>query len=365
MTTTYDRPAVSVNDQGIIQIRASQADDCGRELWYSGMQYPKSDDVTPEAQARMDMGNALEPVVVELMKNHYEWNLISWGAMHKWGVGLDGVRMNVPPYLTVTINEDLQLTATPDALGKHFLCDNKATAVEIKTRNTEQYRRAVNQGNIIAHYAAVAQLSIYRAGMIEVGLIDGDTDCALATMNKDTGEIYTEWFQPDMLDKVFLDAADQLLQWVSTVMTSEDPPERDFEPQDWQCKGCEWRTICWDGVEFKPKELDLSVEITQEELADAFAQWEEFKSAEVKMDDKVDKAVKAMFQRYMEGQNVEKMPMTGETGKYNVSIRVRDNTKLNADKVRYYLTKDQLEDCLEPSETRYVEIRKASRRSSD
>ena len=71
---TYDRPSVSVNDDGVILIRASQVDSCSRQLWYSGMAYPKSDKVSPEAKARMAMGNILEPLVVDMLNQIRSWS---------------------------------------------------------------------------------------------------------------------------------------------------------------------------------------------------------------------------------------------------------------------------------------------------
>ena len=361
--TSYDRPAVSTYEDKIA-IRGSQATSCGRQLWYSGMEIPQTDEMTPETSMRLKMGNILEPVIIEALKTDRGWLVTSWQELLQGNLNVKLMEIFVPQIVTVPVNDEIVMTGTPDAIGMIDESTNMPFAIEIKTRNAEQFRRAVSQGAMISHYAAVVQLAIYRAGLTDLDLVYPDSDSALVTLNKDNGEIHVEWFRPQVLEEVLVGIGDRLSTWTQVVLTSDTPPAKDYEPRDWQCKSCPWRTECGNIETMEDTEIHLGKEIvTEDEVMDAFDIWEINKMTEdnAKKDSEQDKYTRALLTRYLLGLGVDKVRLAGKTFNWNVSYIDRPKQKVNVEKVRYYLSKEQVEDCITYEGEPYIEIRKGKK----
>ena len=361
--TSYDRPAVSTYHDKIA-IRGSQATSCGRQLWYSGMEIPQTDEMTPETAMRLKMGNILEPVIIEALKMDRGWIVTSWQELLEGNLNLKFMEIFVPKIVTVPVNDEIVMTGTPDAIGTIDDDERLPFAIEIKTRNAEQYRRTVSQGAMVSHYSAVVQLAIYRAGLTDLDLVHPDSDSALVTLNKDNGEIYVEWFRPEVLEDVLVDIGDRLSTWTQVVLTSDTPPAKDYEPRDWQCKSCPWRTECGNIETMEDTEIHLGKEIvTEDEVMDAFDIWEINKMTEdnAKKDSEQDKYTRALLTRYLLGLGVDKVRLAGKTFAWNVSYIDRPKQKVNVEKVRYYLSKEQIEDCITYEGEPYIEIRRGKK----
>ena len=160
-------------------------------------------------------------------------------------------------------------------------------------------------------------------------------------------------------------SANKLIGWSETAFSYDEPPNRDFDARDWQCRSCEWRTTCGNVVVEEPAITFGKEKISEEEIADAFRLWEENKleSDSHKQDEDQDKYMRAILMRYLTGLGAEKMVLKGQAGDWNVTVRDRPMQKVNVELVRYYLTKSQQEEVISYSSNPFIEIRKARRKA--
>ena len=133
----YERPAAEIlfdeNDKGAVIIRASQATSCQRQLYYAVTDEERTNDVPPEAKARMEMGKALEPVVMDLLRDK------GW---HVKGSEIDEENPEKSIYHVYLPNDtpdqspDIYMSGIPDAIGMDDGVCADHFAIEIKTRGT-------------------------------------------------------------------------------------------------------------------------------------------------------------------------------------------------------------------------------------
>lgn len=346
----YERPAVEIDEDLIVTVRASQATACRRQLYYAGTETPQSDEVPPDALVRMAMGNYLEPLILDMLEKSHGWRMhedpLAWKFVHE-----------------VALADDLVMSGIPDGVGFHDHNGGKPCAIEIKTRNAQQFRNTVMQGAYRSHFGAVVQLAMYREALIEAEEIDRQVDNVLVSMNKDTGDLHFEWFPYTVLEQAF----DEITMRMNSVIETwgAEPPDKEFEASSWQCKSCQWRTVCGNVEQPFSAEIDIEFgegKITAEEARDALVQWEEQKlvADEHKMNDKLDKWARGVLLRYAQGLGAERVRLGGEAGDYNISVQQNESIKLNEQLVRYYLTPKQWDEVLDiKSGDPYVVIRKA------
>ena len=349
-SSIYERPAAEIlideDHNPSVVIRASQATACQRQLYYSVVGEEQTNEVPPEARARMEMGKALEPVVMDLLRDR------------GWTVEAPTIDEDHPEdsihFVYLAGDPEVYLSGIPDCIARMY---GKAPfAVEIKTRGTGPFRFVKMQGNWKTQFGAVVQLAMYRQGLVETEELSDDADCCIVTMNKDDGELDIEWFQPSVMDSAMKQIADMLHAKVESWL-GEEIPDPGHEPGSWQCNSCQWLDVCGNNEEMK---VDLSGEkISEEEVLTALRDWEEVKLAEVPLDKDAVVYPRAVMLRYMQGLGVDKVTLQGRTRNWNVSMRQKDTIALNDHLVRYYLTPEQYDECLEVSSgDPYTEIRK-------
>ena len=212
------------------------------------------------------------------------------------------------------------------------------------------------QGNWRAQFGAVVQLAMYRKALIEADELVEDVACCIVTMNKDDGELDIEWFRAEVLDEAMGQVSTMLQRKVASWL-GDGVPEPEHEPGSWQCNSCQWLDTCGNNVELK---IDLSGEkITDEEAITALLDWEEVKLAEVPIDKDAVVYPRAVLLRYMQGMGVDKVTLQGRTRNWNVAVRQKESVALNDQLVRYYLSPQQYDECLEiNSGEPYTEIRR-------
>ena len=346
----YERAAVEVIDQedgsiGVV-FRASQVLSCRRQLYYAGTGVPVSNEIPPDAIRRMEMGKALEPVILKSLEDDYDWKILDKGKDKKIQYVHVG-RLGESLFIYVS--------GIPDAIGMEP--GTVAFPIEIKTRNSHQWRRTRMEGAGIAHPGAVAQLAMYRKAYLEKRLIEPDVDCVLVSMNKDTSELHMEWFPPATLDAW----TKSLGEYLEGVVESweEGAPEPELSPDSWQCKSCEWKDYCGN-VASEKDIIDISGDkISEEEALQALLDWENEKDKEVSVDKNIDKFSRSILTNFMLGQGIEKKSFTGDKGTWNVSLQQNDKVEVNEEMVRYYLTPEQWREVLTAKPgTPHVVIRK-------
>ena len=354
-SSIYERPAAEIlfddENNASVVIRASQATACQRQLYYAVTGEEQTNEVPPEAKARMEMGKALEPVVMDLLRDK------------GWDVQAPIIDEDNPEdsihFVYLAGDPEVYLSGIPDCIAttqEDEVHGEGAFAVEIKTRGTGPFRFVKMQGNWKTQFGAVVQLAMYRQALIEEDELSADVDCCIVTMNKDDGELDIEWFRPSVMDEAMVVIGNMLHGKVESWL-GEEIPEPEHEPGSWQCNSCQWLDVCGNNAELK---IDLSGEkISEEEAITALRDWEEVKLAEVPLDKDAVVYPRAVMLRYMQGLGVDKVTLQGRTRNWNISARQKDSISLNDHLVRYYLTPEQYDECLEINAGEpYTEIRK-------
>ena len=368
----YNRPPAQIvedaNGEPTVHLRASAVNSCVRQLYYAASEFGKSDEVPEDQLLVMEMGKVLEPFVLETMTNR------GWTIMDLRELGV--CEVEIP-----TIDEDgsptvpLFITGIPDAVGEvpgygkaeRFL-------IEVKTRSANAFRNIVNNGNYMSQHGSVLQAASYYQMLRLKGILGQGSEAVILTLNKETGKINQEWFREDVLHNLFIQEVIPRVQriltlWDEAVEQSNDDekpaePIRELDRNHFICKSCEWRTSCGNVGDDEPIFVPQGQYVNDQELADAVRMWEEEK---IKQDSvQVDKAkndfARQVILQYMQGHGLSKMNVTGATGMFAVTIQESTKIGLNEEKVRYYLTPQQMMDVREVKHGKdYITIRSSRR----
>ena len=348
--SSYGRPDIEERDDGIIHVRASAVGGCYRRLWYVYWGYSPSDERPRATRNRLAAGTLLEEIITEDLEESGAWEIQPWQHVPK--------TQNVLEY---PILDKLVATGTPDALG--YYKPNSSLGewlpLEFKTRAPVVFNETRHQGNVKRNPDAVAQLAIYRHALVDNGFISQFADSAISSMNIVNGEVYTEFFRPGLLDQVMDQIYQTMELFYSYTLPNEDPPERPYKSDSWQCRGCPMRTTCWGFGDNERRPRDIPM-ITDEDLAAQFAIWEDAKilDKENEIDEDLDKHTKQLFRDFLDREMNTKMKISGRTGNWAVSIRGRTNEKIDHDRLRYYLSPEQIEEVLTENKTKFIDIRR-------
>ena len=223
MDPVYDRPDAEASG-GAVSVRASAMGGCRRALWYWASSEPRGARGRSErSQMALDTGTALEPVVVAAMRR------AGWEVEHHTGDDPVSVRVRLAP--------GLDIVGHPDAVGSGPGVPGPAV-IEVKARGPDAYRRWSALGAERSHPASVLQVAVYT-----VGLLGGERDAVIATMN--TGERVWEHevISARRVSRALSVAASRLSALPGAV-ASGSPPPRDYHASDWRCVECPFLARC-------------------------------------------------------------------------------------------------------------------------
>ena len=362
----YNRPSIRLvfneddNDPDVIELRSSAINSCPRQLWYTLMGETVSDEVPVRNQRMLNMGNALEGVVGQTLKD--QGHTLRPG----WEIIPEGSPILRHPMGKLDDKLEWQITGLPDFLVRHKEDLTGYMMVEVKSRSADAFRRVVNEGNLSAQPGAVMQLAAYRlAPDLEMTLSQPgplNDDSAIVTMNRSDGDLHQEYFTLDTLKEVLEQVKTQWRSRLSGWLNG-DEPER-LKPNHWQCQSCVFRTVCGNLVEdVSPMEQDKGIPVDDEEFADAlhhFCSWKEQEAL-----NSMPKAVKETWDsvglRYFMRHGIDKLNgVENGEGVWNISLQDSGRETLNVEKVRYYLPPSIFQECFEKKPGKpYLVVRKA------
>ena len=305
----------------------------------------------------MRMGLVLEGYVLEAMVDE----------------GWDILPAVQPEVGTLELYDGCVITGIVDAIGSHPEHCPTLGVIEVKTRSNQQFRMMKNLGNQEAHYGAVVQLAIYRRMAVDNGKVSEDSPGMIATLNKDTSELYVEYFSPRNMD-IFMNQIEERIDSLLDSWQKEDeagdveliePPIK-LAPTHWRCVSCEWRTRCGNlpDEEQSPQEF-IGGAMNYQEVVDALCQWEEehLKELEHKPNKKIQDWAKGMMKAYAQERGYTKFDITGNMAAYVVNLQDRTSVTVNKEKVRYMLTPSQYEEVLEVKNSEpFITIRQSKKK---
>ena len=347
MTTGIDRaealsrPAAQFDDDGNLEVRASAALGCRRALWYSATGYEPTNPPADDSLTAMEVGNALEPVVLR--------------AMERAGWKIDPSDPQEPRQVAVRVGPDLTVTGHPDATGRiplegkgpatgktaveMFLfgnddrppapCHGEPVVIEVKTRGPDAFRRWRTLGAERSHPESVVQAALYTLG--EFGEL---RDAVIATMDTGGRTWDHEVIPAGRLERALRDACERLGELADHhVRNGPDPdalPDRDFTANSWQCRSCPFLDICLPGNEESGDEPEVETEfVSDADALDAVAVYTDALAAATEPK-KARKTALDTLRAWMRRQNDVKATIDGRTVRLVKSKRYSVNyRKLN------------------------------------
>ncbi len=325
--TTFSRPSARTDDDGGIEVRASAALNCRRSLWFAVTGHSTTNPPTENSLMAMEVGNALEPVVLRAM-DRAGWRVEPADPRNPQPVTVRlGPRLLVTghPDGTVRLPSSAGESGAGDAAPQMFLFEGEERApvttngeekvVEVKTRGPEAFKRWRTLGAERSHPAAVAQAAVYSLGRF--GEMRG---AVIACMDTGSRTWDHEVIPAGRLERALKDA----FRWLEPLaehhaLHGPDPealPDRDFRAGSWQCRSCSFLDICQPGGEAE-KETEAGEEsdvadVTDLEAEEAVRAYTEARQS-AREPDKSKKTALATLKAWMHRQGDTKVSLGGRT----------------------------------------------------
>ena len=208
----FSRPAARFDEDGQLEIRASSALGCRRALWYAATGYEPTNPPSEDSLTAMEVGNALEPVVVRAMER------AGWKVSPADTRNPESVSMRLRPSLVVTGHPTPRggcpspgVKRSPQSpRRRRFLFGDGPQApryggemvVEVKTRGPEAFKRWRTLGAERSHPQSVAQAAFYTYGKFG----GWPRDAVIATMDTGNRTWDYEVIPADRLERALEDA---------------------------------------------------------------------------------------------------------------------------------------------------------------
>ena len=316
----YSRPNARIDQDGVLEVRASAAGDCRRALWYEATEWEVTNPPSGDALTMLEAGNALEPVVLR--------------AMERSGWELTPADPGSPAAVSVEIVPNLRVTGHPDAAGRMPLFEGGEMVVEVKTRGPEAYKRWQALGAERSHPESVAQAALYTYGTF------GEArDAVIAVMDTGTRSWDYEIVPASRIGDAFNGVKARLSALAENyALHGADPealPERDFTAGHWRCRSCPYLNTCLPGMREQDGGVEEAAdtetrEVSIEEAKEAVRAYSAAREA-LKEPEQAKREALDTLTAWMRGQDLDKAELEGHkvslvrTTRYSV-----DHKRLNA-----------------------------------
>ena len=195
---------------------------CDRNLWYSVNNYKSV--ISPKTKRIFDIGTALEPLIVEWLRNE------GWHVDYNQGSQNANVEFKIPVKGGI-------LAGHPDCfISKDNL---NFSLIDIKTMNERAFLQWKHEGSLKSKSQYVDQIHVYAMGAFQGGFY-GVQNLGICGMNKNNAEILIDFFDFDK------DRADFLKIKAESIFALNKPPENNCPDSEnkWACNYCEFSNIC-------------------------------------------------------------------------------------------------------------------------
>ena len=313
----YSRPNAQFVEDGVLEVRASAMGDCRRALWYAATGHPATNPPTDTSLTVMETGTALEPVMLR--------------AMERAGWEIQATDRENPKRVSVPIGPTMRVSGHPDATGIMPIFGGEAV-IEVKTRNPDAFKRWQVLGAERSHPNAVVQAAVYT-----LGTFGGMRDAVIACMDTGSRNWDYEVIPGERLEKALQDASERLGKLAAHhVLIGPDPdalPERDFNAESWQCRGCPFLATCQPEAAVATAEevqLEDAEEVSIDDARQAVSDYLSAQDA-VRGPDQVKRAALDTLKAWMTGRESGKAEIDGHTVSLVQSRRYAvDHKRLNA-----------------------------------
>ena len=221
-------------------LRASKAGfPCIRNLWYSVNGYEQEND--EHTQRIFDVGNYLEPMVVEWLKKD-GWNV-------EYNPGSQSAEIEV----TIPVNGGT-IAGHPDCIISKGAVQN--ALVDIKTMNDRAFTLWEREGTLKSKPQYVTQLHIYAMGLEKLGR--KIERLGIVGVNKNNSDMHIDFFDFNKFQTI------DIIGQAEMVFSMDKPPSFNCPAEQWCCRYCEFCDKCeLSDTSFAPVQLP-EIPVTQD-----------------------------------------------------------------------------------------------------
>ena len=201
-------------------LRASKAGfPCQRNIWYAINGSPET--VSEKSQRIFDVGTALEPVIVEWLRND------GWEVEYNPGSQDAEIEVSIPV-------EGGTIAGHPDCIISKGEVQN--ALVDIKTMNERAFTYWKREGTQKAKPQYATQLHIYAMGLKAAGR--EISQLGIVGVNKNNSDMHIEFFP---YDEFF---AEDIKYMAYDLFSADEVPEFGCPTEKWACNYCEFANQC-------------------------------------------------------------------------------------------------------------------------
>ncbi|MDE2964233.1 MAG: hypothetical protein OXU26_09990 [Acidobacteriota bacterium] len=317
-TDMYSRPNARFDGDGTLEIRASAVGNCRRALWYEATGHQVTNPRSDDSLTMLEAGNALEPVVLR--------------AMQRSGWDITPTDRDNPRMVSLRLGPTLAVSGHVDAAGVAPIFGNEPSIVEVKTRGPEAYKKWRTLGAERSHPESVWQAAFYT-----YAAFDQARDVVIATL--DTGNRVWDYevIPAHRVERAFEHACARLGELAAHhLVNGPDPavlPERDFTPDDWQCKRCPFLNACLPGSavvsdEVEDEPAEEAEPVSDEEAQAALREYEQAQEM-LKVIEEDKQWALGMLRTWLSQQGKDKAKLEGREKTRTVGMV--KNTRYNVD----------------------------------
>ena len=278
---------------------------CLRNLFYSVNGFEGI--TSPKSQRIFDVGTALEPCVVQWLRND------------GWKVEYNQGSQDAPLEVSVLVKGGY-IKGHPDAfMSRPDGLQN--VLVDIKTMNDRAFTQWKREGTLASKPQYVTQLHCYAMGAMN--LSRPVEHLAIAGINKNNSELHIDVFHFDEL------LADIIIDRANILFSLNSPEEAEqYEPcpaENWACNYCEFSHLCKARQEHHTEQAATDTQATDaEEIINAVNDLANARAIS-KHAKELEDGAKAVLDGYMKQNGISSL----KAGGYICSIKERNTTRFD------------------------------------
>ena len=195
---------------------------CLRHLFYSVNEPKEETSASSRTQRIFDVGTALEPVIVQWLRND------GWEVEYNQGSQNAELEVNVPVKGGVLVGHHDCIISKPN--GPHNVL------ADIKTMNERSYTLWKKEGSMKSKPQYVKQIHVYAMGLMKLGRTI-EKLCIIG-VNKNNSEMSFDFFDFDEA------IADEILSMSEKLFALDEAPIENCPAESWCCNYCEFSDKC-------------------------------------------------------------------------------------------------------------------------
>lgn len=224
--------------ESVLVLRASAIEGCLRRAHYAITDADRDEFADPRDIAVRDMGSAMLPVVIEMLRSSDAVSDDS-GRDEGWSVEDDHIAV-------VHALDGIEIQGHIDFVGSHpRWTRGQAVVVEIKTRSRSQKEYAAAVGVERSHRGAALQAALY--AVAQAGSPADNNGAVVITVSRDDLSYAINYLPPERVSELYHECVNRAHK-LKAALQSEQAPKPEYQAGHKICRQCEFRSVCGNAI---------------------------------------------------------------------------------------------------------------------